>query len=314
MIALLLAAALSVTAKPAKTDVTVGETFVVDVVAKGPAGTTWTFPPEVSDDTIDMQVAAGTPAPAPADRRSYNAAVFSLSDAQVPPIIVAYRLPDGTTGELTTTAVPLKVGSLLPREPKERQLADIRPPVDIPALPREFWLTLLRALFDSVIALLAIVVAAALAWWLWRRRRKREVAAPAAPPVAVTPPDSEALAALDRLAASGRVEREEFRPFYIELTDIAKRYLERRLRAPILEMTTAETLAYLRRHAHGNAFVDLMTDVSGAADQLKFARGAGARERAEMHLGAVRRLVVDLEARLRPVYIEPPPEMGRKVS
>ena len=318
MIALLLATALAVTAKPAKTEVTIGEPFAVEVEAKGPAGTTWTFPPEVSDDAIDLvtpAVRGGTPA-APG-RHTYTASVFALSDAQVPPITVSYRLPDGTTGEALTAPVALKVTTLLPRDPKERQLADIRPPVDIPALPREFWLALLRALTHSVISLVAFAVAGALAWWLWRRRRRLNAAAAALPPpVVVVPADSEALAALDRLAASGRLEREEYRPFYIDLTEIAKRYLERRLQAPILEMTTAETLAYLRLHPHGNPFVDLVADVSAAADQIKFARGQGARERAETHLGAVRRLVIDFEARLRPIYIEPPPEPApaRKVS
>jgi hypothetical protein len=314
MIAVLLAAAVTVTAKPAKTEVTVGETFAIVVEAQGPPGTTWTFPPEVADDTIDMR-AAPAPANAPPNRQSYTAAVFALSDAAVPPITVTYKLADGTTGEALTAPVPLRVTTLLPREPKERQLADIRPPVDIPALPREFWLTLLRAITQSVISLVAFAVAGLLAWWLWRRRRRLRATAAAAPAaVVIVPPDSEALAALNNLAASGLLEREDYRPFYIALAEIAKRYLERRLQAPVLEMTSAETLAFLRRHPHGNAFVDLMSDLSSAADQIKFARGQGARERAELHLGAARRLVVDLEAHLRPVYVEPPPETARKVS
>jgi hypothetical protein len=303
----------SVRAKAAETEVAVGQVFTVEVEARGPAGTTYTFPPEVADDTADLVARAD--ARSVPNKATYNASVFVLKDAAVPPIAVTYRLPDGTTGQATTAPIPVTIKSLLPRDPKERQLADIRPPMDIPAFPREFWLTLLRALTQSVIGLLALAAAAALAYWLWRKRRKRKAAeAAAAVQVPAVPPDTEALAALDRLAASGRIEREEFRPFYIALTEIAKRYLERRLQAPIVEMTTAEMLACLRRHPHGNAFVDLMSDVSTAADRIKFARGEGARERAESHLGAVRRLVVDMEARLRPVYVEPPPAAGRKAS
>src|SRR5207244_543054 len=123
----------------------------------------------------------------------------------------------------------------------------------------------------------------------WRKRRKRMPAIPVAAPAAQTPPDVEALAALDRLAMSGLLTREDLRPLYIALTDVAKRYLERRLGAPVMEMTTTETLAFLRLHAHGNAFVDLVRDVASAADPIKFARGQGAREMAEGHLGAVRR-------------------------
>lgn len=304
----------NVTAKPATTEVAVGEVFAVEVQARGPAGTTFTFPAEVTDDTADL-VAAADPRAVP-HKKTYNASVFVLTEAAVPPITVAYRLADGTTGQVTTQPVPLKIKSVLPRDPKERQLADIRPPMDIPALPRELWLLLLRALTQTVVGLLALAAAAALAYWLWRRRRQRKSAEAAMrPQMPAIAPDAEALAALERLAVSGRIEREDYRAFYIELTEIAKRYLERRLEAPVLEMTTAETLAFLRRHAHGNAFVDLVSDVSTASDRIKFARGEGARERAESHLGAVRRLVVDLEGRLRPVYVEPPAEnISRKVS
>ena len=66
------------------------------------------------------------------------------------------------------------------------------------------------------------------------------------------PPDVEALPALDALAAEGLPGQGALRPFYIRLTAIAKRYLERRLDAPILEMTSAETLA-LPAHARSRA-------------------------------------------------------------
>ena len=68
----------------------------------------------------------------------------------------------------------------------------------------------------------------------------------------------EALAALTALAASGLVEARAFRELYIRLTAIAKRYLERRLDAPVLEMTTAETVAFLREHAHGGDVLPVM--------------------------------------------------------
>jgi len=109
------------------------------------------------------------------------------------------------------------------------------------------------------------------------------------------------------LAASGLLGRGEYRRFYIALAATAKRYLERRLGAPVLEMTTAETLAFLRRHRHGSEFVPVLRDLSEAADRIKFARGEGVREEAERHLAAVRALVPALEARLQP----PPTAEGK---
>jgi len=280
--ALLLVAAPTVTAKAGKTEVSVGETFMVELRAEGPPGTNFTFPPEVADETAQL-----TAEPGQGPVRRYRAALFALEDAKVPPIAVRYRLPDGTTGEVTTAAIPLQVRTLLPKSKEEQKLADVRPPVRLD-VARLFWIAL-----GAVAALLLAV-----AVWLWWRRRRR--AAPAAAPIPEMSPDQEARQALDALAASGRLGRGEFRAFYIELTVIAKRYLERRLAAPILEMTTSEMLAFLRQQALTSAMGPLLRDLSGAADRIKFARGSGLAEEAERHLGAVRALVLDVEARLSP--------------
>jgi hypothetical protein len=163
---------------------------------------------------------------------------------------------------------------------------DIRGPVPLRAAPA-FWIALGVAL-----ALLA-----ALGFWIARRRRKAVAPAPAALAVA---PDAEALSALDRLASSGLLERVDYRGFYIALAEIAKRYLERRLGAPVLEMTSAETCAFLREHPHGAAFAVLVRDLAGAADRVKFARGEGVEDEARRHLAGVRQLVAGIEERLRP--------------
>jgi hypothetical protein len=187
--------------------------------------------------------------------------------------------------------VELRVVSVRPRG-EEPKLADVRPPVAV-GIGRAFWVAL-----GLVVALLA-----GLGFWLLRRRRRR--AGPAAAPVPPVPPDVEALRALDALAAEGLPARGEHRVFYIALTGVAKRYLERRLGAPILEMTTAETLAFLRGHPHADGLHPRVRDVAEAADRIKFARGEGLLAEAERHLASVRALVHTLEARL-----QPPPEAG----
>jgi len=187
------------------------------------------------------------------------------------------------------------VVSLLPKDPQEQKLADIRGPQAV-GIGRAFWVALGTSL----------VLAAGLATWLVRRRRRVE--APRAVPVPELPADVEALRALEALAASGLASRGEFRSFYIRLAEVAKRYLERRLGAPVLEMTTAETLAFLRGHAHGGDLVPVVRDLAEAADRIKFAKGQGLAQEAERHLAAVRALVPALEVLLRPAAAEPAAE------
>jgi hypothetical protein len=217
--------------------------------------------------------------------------VFAIGDAQVPAIPIRYRLSDGTAGEVKTAPIPLRVVTLLPRDKGEQKLTDVRAPVPV-RIGRAFWIGLAAAL----------LLVSALVWWLLSRRKR---SAPiVAAPVPALEPDEEARRALDALIASGRLARGEYRPFYIDLTSVAKRYLERRLGAPIVEMTTAEMLAHLRGRPEAADHAPTLRDLTAAADQIKFARGTGLTEEAERHLAATRALIDSLETRFRPAAPE----------
>ena len=279
----------SVVATSSKTEVSVGEAFTIELKATGPAGTTYTFAGEASAEQLELRTpppVKDAKAPEPGTHR-YEAQVFALGELQVPGLPVRYRLADGSEGEATSGPIALKVVSLLPKDEAEQKLADIRGPASV-GIGRAFWVAL---------AVLVLVIGA-LVYVLLRRRRKTEV--PAAARVPEVAPDVEALAAIDALERDGLPARGELRLFYIRLSTILKRYLERRLGAPVLEMTSAETLAFLRAHAHGPSLLPVVRDVAEAADRIKFAKGHGASAEAERHLASVRTLVPALEARLAP--------------
>ncbi len=264
---------------PSATTVTVGEPFIVTVRAEAPAGTSWSFPAEVATDEVILKAVEDRAAEAGA---LYQAAVFALDEVAIPPITASYRLPDGTRGEATSEPVAVTVASLLPEDPEEQRLAALRPPVALPA-GAAFWIAL---------GLSLVGLGGALAWW-WRRRRRAGTALPPPPPEVA--PAEEALAALRRLDEAGLAGRGELRTFYIELAVIAKRYLERRLKAPVLEMTSAETAAFLRDHPLARRMAAAVRDLTGTADYVKFAGGQGDEGRARRHWQQVLELVEELE-------------------
>jgi LPXTG-motif cell wall-anchored protein len=284
----------SVTATASKSEVTVGEAFTLELKATGPAGTTYTFTSEAAAGTLELRTPPPQAGPAPSPPAEpgvhrYEATVFALGEFQLPPIPVRYTLADGTTGEASSAPLALKVVSLLPKEAAEQKLADIRSPAAV-GIGTPFW----------VAVGLAVLLLGALVFWLIRRRRRQRGIEVAVPPTAAVPADVEALRALDALAAEGLPGRGELRSFYIRLTAIAKRYLERRLGAPVLEMTSAETLAFLRAHPHAGELLSVVRDLAEAADRIKFAKGEGLGPEAERHLASVRALVPALEAKLKP--------------
>jgi hypothetical protein len=121
-------------------------------------------------------------------------------------------------------------------------------------------------------------------------------------------PAAEARAALSALLASDLLGRGDHRGFYIALTALAKRYLERRLGAPVLEMTTSEMVAFLRDVPKVRDLVTPMRDLANAADQIKFARGAGLHAEAERHTEAVRGVVRAVEESFAPAGATAPQE------
>jgi hypothetical protein len=287
-LALLLAAgAPSVKASASKTDLHVGDAFVVELTASGPAGTTFDVPKEAGNETVELRMQQPAPgaSPPPPGVHRYDAMALALGDVELAGIDVPYRLADGTSGKATTEPIRLRVESVLPKDPKQQKLVDIRGPLSL-SIGAPFWIALG----------LALLLVGAIVFWLWRRRR------PASAPAAASAiePDAEALRALDRLAGGGLVERAEYRAYYIALAEIAKRYLERRLGAPVLEMTSAEMASFLRDHPAASAFATSVRDLAGAADRVKFARGAGLEDEARRHLEAARALVRGIEDALRP--------------
>jgi hypothetical protein len=294
------------TQRAAKPEVTVGEAFFVEVEAEGPPGATFTFPPQVEGEKAELvppaivasPAEAGTPAapatPPPANRHRYEARVFALGEATLPDVTVRYRLADGTQGEAVAPGVGVKVASLLPKGEEQAPIADIKPPVEVGVAP-VFW----AALVALLAALLGLFV---LAWRRWRRPRPSG----ASLPVPEVPPDVEARQAIEALVRADHFGRGDGRGYYIALSAIAKRYLERRLAAPVLEMTTAEMLAFLRESQAGEGLVGVMRDLALLADQVKFAKGEAQREEGERHRESVLRLVAGLEERLRPSLPEPP--------
>ncbi len=123
------------------------------------------------------------------------------------------------------------IASVLPKEMKD--VHDLKPPEPFP----NHWLWAIPA---------ALLLAAALVWAGWRLlRRLRRFRERAAAPL---PPWDEALAALDAMPwqdwlAAGQVKR-----YYYALSQVLKRYIERRFEFNAVEQTTTEILSSMRAH------------------------------------------------------------------
>jgi hypothetical protein len=164
---------------------------------------------------------------------------------------------DGRKQTVATEPITVEIGSLL--GDKSPSLGDMRPPADPIALPSH-----LAAWLWAILPVTAIALAAA--WWLSRRRRREKAVA-----AVILSPEQLANMELDKLVASGLADR-DIKQFYVELTSIVRRYIERTtgVRAP--EQTTEE---FLREISRARTFAEdessRLRDFLESADLVKFA-------------------------------------------
>lgn len=219
-----------------------------------------------------------------------NLQAFELEPFTLPPVLLTYTDPDGQVLTADAPAVKVEVERLTANEAQaERQGED--PPVS---------LTYPNVLAERVIwaAMLALILGAALAALFFTLRRKK----PSAAPVIIRPPHELALEALRSLEAR-RVEMLEggaYQDFYLELTSIAKQYVQARFGVDVVERTTDELHLVLRRERERLAGLDpneLLTFLR-EADLIKFARLAPTADETHKALQSVEKIV--LETRLVP--------------
>ena len=165
---------------------------------------------------------------------------------------------DGEPRELLTDEIAFEVATVLPDGAGTEALRPARDP--LPELEGP-WLERRWPWLAGGLAVLAAGAAGILAWLRRAATRARLTAF------------DRAAARLARLRAQGLPGPEHVDPWYVELSDIVRRYVEERfsLRAP--ELTTEEFLLEAGRSAELTpAHRDLLSDFLDRCDRVKFAR------------------------------------------
>ena len=202
------------------------------------------------------------------------------------------------TNQLATAALPFTVG-LVPVDTADALRPIIeRRDVDYKPIP---WL------MYGFFALLLLSIGGFLFYrYYWSKRPKPIREEPVRPePVILI--DEHALQRLQELEARRLWQQEQIKPYYSELTDIVREYIERRFGEPALESTTAEIMQRLQPHALSPESAQALGAMLRLADTIKFAK---ARPLPDQHQRALRDAVAFVEAN-RPLAagtVSPSPE------
>jgi hypothetical protein len=179
-------------------------------------------------------------------------AAFSAGDLMIPPIKFLVRR-DTVLDTLRSDPVKVTIASVLPAGMKD--INDLKPAVEFPNYA------------PLVVMALVIVIAAlgVIGSRLWKKIRRAGIRAE--PPL---PPWDEALNAIDALPWQEWTGKGLIKKYYYALTEIIKRYLERRFEFSAAEQTTTEIMNNLKVRRIG------LRDDFGAffsrADLIKYAK------------------------------------------
>ena len=174
---------------------------------------------------------------------------------------------------LTGDTVAVAITSVLPDSMKD--VHALKPPEMFP----NYWLWLVPAI---------LVLVAVLAWLGWKLARRIKRLSEALPPP--LPPWEEALGALDRLTWREWLREGQFKRLYYALSEILKRYLERRYGFDAVEQTTTELLASMR--AQKLPMRDEIMRFFARCDLVKYAKTVPPEDEAEQALQQLRDFVV----------------------
>gem|GEM_PF-4021051 len=162
---------------------------------------------------------------------------FVLGNAEIPDLQIPYRKnpTDNTFGAIATPALPITVTDPTAKTPAEG-------PRDIkaPRKPLYFWehpLFILSALVFAILGIFGL-------FFLYKSRHKIQKFAQQQELLKLSPEES-FHKSVQALMHAGLLEERKYRPFYFDLTEIFRNYLDRRFKLDTEILTTRELLKLL---------------------------------------------------------------------
>lgn len=275
----------AVTAKIDPDPSQVGDLIKLELTAAYPAGFTVNLPLGLHFDPLHL-VSVDEAEPESTGqgfRKRFTITLqhFAVGETKVPAFPLTWLGPDGAVQTVQVPPTPFTVSSLLANEPDPKRQGE-DPPVSLEYPNRRAEIIIYSA---AAALLVGLVVGLLFARW---RRRPRPIVLP--PPV---PAHVVAYQQLDELQRGELVAKGEYQDYYLQLTEIAKGYLEGRFGIDALDRTTDELRRALERAAAQIAPLkptELVRFLQ-TCDLVKFARFAPPGEEAQAALEEVRAMV-----------------------
>jgi hypothetical protein len=225
-----------------------------------------------------------------------NLAIYKVGEFQIPALAVELTAANGDKTSLQSELVKIKVQSVITDNAKE--LKEIKPQAELPTDYQ--WILILAAI------LAALALAAFFIWRRWKKRQQKPLPGPAF----YRSPEDLARDAIRILLAKELPAQGQFKEFYLELSEIVKKYLGIKLEVISLERTTEEFITDLRTTVMPWDQVQAVRDFLMDCDLVKFAKYLPAEDEVSRIVQRALEVIDAAERRLKaaiPVSVEGKP-------
>ena len=203
------------------------------------------------------------------NKSEYIITTFTTGEYVIPPITINYADPNGEKKQIQSEPLFILVKSVGATESDKEDIRGLKPPIEIKG---KYWAYLL------ILPILALLGAFG---FLYYRQRTKALALPKIPEELKKPAWEVALLELKNLKDSDLSEKNEIKKYYTILSDIIRKYLERRYEIEALDRTTYEVRGELKKVKAGDEVTDLVYTFLCSCDMVKFAKYIPSKEEIE---------------------------------
>jgi hypothetical protein len=198
---------------------------------------------------------------------------FAAGELKLPVFRFVYREEAAAAETLKSEPVPITIASVLPKDMKD--INDVKKMIEFPNF------------LPFILLVFFIVLAVAVFFGLKLYRRLEKIRVAAAPAM---PPWDEALQAIDLLDGLDLIAKGLIKRYYYGLSEILKRYIERRYEFNAVEQTTTEIIYTMKYHKVPER--DDFGKFFNRADMVKYAKFVPQPEELGAAAVQVRELVI----------------------
>jgi hypothetical protein len=193
-------------------------------------------------------------------KSEYNITTFTTGEYVIPPIEIIYSDPEGNKKSISSERIFITVKSVGATEAEMEDIRDLKPPIEIQGPSRIFYIA-------GVLLLVTFVFA-----WLYLRNKAKALKIPEIPEELRKAAWEVAISELHKLRESDLLEKRLVKQYYMILSEIIRKYIQRRFQIVALDRTTQEIKQELKGIKIDRGTIELIDNFLQDCDLVKFAK------------------------------------------